>query len=275
MRLKDKVVVITGGSGALCSVIAKGLFSEGAKIALISRTESKLLEKKKEMTAENDPRVMICAADVTDSEALVEIRDKVISEWGKIDILINGAGGNNPKGTSQLEELRPDSDLNSGFFGMEKDAFSSILNLNILGTILPSQVFGESMVKAGNGSIINISSMAAQLPLTKVGGYSAAKAAIDNFTRWLAVHFAKTGVRVNAIAPGFFISEQNHFLLFLEDGKTLTERGKKIISQTPMNRFGKAEELISSVLFLSEEASRFITGIIIPIDGGFSAYSGV
>lgn len=275
MKLKDKIIALTGGSGVLCSAIAEGYLAAGAKVALISRTLSKLEQKAEELKAKGWDQVLCCTADVNDPQSVTAAAERIQEEWGPVDVLVNGAGGNNPKATSPLEELLPGTTGEEGFFGLSDEAMESVFHLNFQGTMIPSRIFGKQMVKRGSGSIINISSMAATLPMTKVAGYAAAKAAVDNFTRWLSVHFAKTGVRVNAIAPGFFLSEQNRFLLYKEDGKTLSDRGHKIINATPMGRFGEPEELQSAAILLADESSRFITGIIIPVDGGFSAYSGV
>lgn len=275
MNLKDKVIAITGGSGVLCSAIAAGYLAAGARVALISRTQSKLDAKAEEFKAKGWDQVLCCAADVNDPASVSAAAETIEKTWGPVDVLVNGAGGNNPKATSPLEELLPGSKADEGFFQMDDDAIESVFHLNFQGTMIPSRIFGKGMVKRGSGSIINISSMAATLPMTKVAGYAAAKAAVDNFTRWLSVHFAKTGVRVNAIAPGFFLSDQNRFLLYKEDGETLSDRGHKIITGTPMGRFGDPEDLQSAALLLADDTSRFITGIIIPVDGGFSAYSGV
>ena len=195
-------------------------------------------------------------------------------EWGRLDILVNGAGGNDPRGTSPAEQCMPDTPADQGFFGMDMEGFEYVNRLNMIGTILPSQVFGELLAASG-GCIVNISSMAAFQPLTKVGAYGAAKAAVDNFTKWLATHLAPLGVRVNALAPGFFITEQNRFLMMEKDGATPTPRGRKVLAKTPMHRFGEPEDLCGALRFLVSPSASFVTGIIIPVDGGFLAYSGV
>jgi NAD(P)-dependent dehydrogenase (short-subunit alcohol dehydrogenase family) len=207
-------------------------------------------------------------ADALDEKSLLQARDQVLQQWGRIDILINAAGGNSPDATVFGDVT---------FFNLKREAVQKMLDLNLMGTILPSQVFGEVMAKAGKGSIINISSMAAQRPLTRVIGYAAAKSAIDNFTRWLAVDLATKhgeGLRVNAIAPGFFIGEQNRAFLINADG-TPTPRGETIIAHTPMKRFGEADELIGAAVWLCSDAAKFVTGIVVPVDGGFSAFGGV
>ncbi|HCL33229.1 MAG TPA: D-mannonate oxidoreductase, partial [Akkermansia sp.] len=188
--------------------------------------------------------------------------------------LVNGAGGNDPRGTSPAEQCMPDTPADQGFFGMDMEGFEYVNRLNMIGTILPSQVFGE-LLAASSGCIVNISSMAAFQPLTKVGAYGAAKAAVDNFTKWLATHLAPLGVRVNAIAPGFFITEQNRFLMMEKDGATPTPRGRKVLAKTPMHRFGEPEDLCGALRFLASPSASFVTGVIIPVDGGFLAYSGV
>ncbi|MCB0496849.1 MAG: SDR family oxidoreductase [Cyclobacteriaceae bacterium] len=263
---KNKVAVITGGSGALGGAMAKGLAQEGVKVAILGRTEKTIQSKIEEIGDGLD--IMGITADVLDKSSLEKARQEVINKWGSIDILVNAAGGN-VKGAV----IMPDQN----FFDMNMEDFDSVTALNIKGTVLPTLVFGKQMAVQKKGCIVNISSMAAQKPLTRVVGYAASKAAIDNFTQWLAVEMAtkhSENIRVNAIAPGFFIGEQNRDLLLNKDG-SLTQRGETIISQTPMRRFGKAEELISTLLWLCSDASGFITGTVIPVDGGFNAFSGV
>lgn len=264
---KDKVAIITGGSGALGGAIANGLALEGIKIVILGRRQAPITSKIEEI--ENlGGMAMGISADVLDRASLENARTEIIKKFGKIDILINAAGGN-LKGAT----IQPDED----FFDMEMDDFDAVTNLNLKGTVLPSIVFGKEISKQQHGCIINISSIAAQQVLTRVVGYSAAKAAIENFTKWFAVEMAQkqsTNLRVNAIAPGFFIGEQNRDLLLNSDG-SLTTRGQTIINNTPMQRFGEAEELISTALWLCSDASKFITGIVVHVDGGFSAFSGV
>lgn len=264
---KNKVAIITGGSGALGGAIAKGLAEEGMKIVILGRTQETVASKVNKIKSMGGRAMGVCA-DVLDRASLEKARDMVIDAYGKIDILINAAGGN-VKGAT----IQPDED----FFDMEMKDFDVVTNLNLKGTVLPSLVFGKEISKQKQGCIINISSIAAQQVLTRVVGYSASKAAIENFTKWLAVEMAQklsTNLRVNAIAPGFFIGEQNKDLLLNSDG-TLTGRGQTIIDNTPMHRFGDPEELISTALWLCSDASKFITGIVVHVDGGFSAFSGV
>jgi NAD(P)-dependent dehydrogenase (short-subunit alcohol dehydrogenase family) len=214
---------------------------------------------------------------VLDRASLEEIRKKIVDEVGEIDMLINGAGGNSPKATTKLEQITEEEldQLEDGFFGLELEGFQKVFDLNFTGTLLPTLVFTRDMVARQKGVVLNVSSMNAYKPLTKIPAYSAAKASINNFTEWLAVHFAKVGVRVNAIAPGFFLTNQNRFLVTDEQTGALTPRGEKIISNTPMGVFGEPEDLNGTVLFLLSDMSNFITGICIPVDGGYSAFGGV
>lgn len=272
--LVGKVAVVTGAAGVLCSVMVRNLLKAGAKVALIGRTLSKLEALQKKLASEGLTQTLAIAADVLDKDALAAARKRVEEVWGKLDILVNGAGGNDPRGTTPLEQCSPDSPCAQSFFGMDMAGFEYVNRLNMIGTILPSQIFGELLTKT-RGCIVNISSMAAFQPLTKVGAYGAAKAAVDNFTKWLSAHLAPLGVRVNAISPGFFITEQNRFLMLEKDGKTPTARGGKVLAKTSMHRFGEPEDLCSALQFLVSPASAFVTGIIIPVDGGFSSFSGV
>lgn len=273
--LTGKVAVVTGAGGVLCSQMAHALAAAGAKVALLDLNEEAAAANAEKICADGFIAKGY-AANVLEKESLKAAHAKVLQELGKCDILINGAGGNSPKATTDKEYYEAgdlDADTKS-FFDLEQSGVEFVFNLNFIGTLLPTQEFAKDMVDKG-GNIINISSMNAYTPLTKIPAYSGAKAAISNFTQWLAVHFAGTGIRVNAIAPGFFVTGQNEKLLYNEDG-TPTARTNKILAATPMKRFGKSEELLGSVLFLlSEEAAGFITGICIPVDGGFSAYSGV
>lgn len=264
---KDKVAVITGGSGVIGAAIAKGLAAEGIKVVILGRTQDTINQRVKEIE-DQDGTVLGLTADVLDKVSLEKAKIKIVESFGKIDILINAAGGN-VKGAT----IQPDED----FFEMEMDDFDAVTNLNLKGTVLPCLVFGREISKQPQGCIINISSLAAQQVLTRVVGYSASKAAVENFTKWLAVEMAQklsTNLRVNAIAPGFFIGEQNRDLLLNADG-SLTARGQTIIDNTPMKRFGEAEELVSTAVWLCADASKFITGIVVHVDGGFSAFSGV
>lgn len=266
-NFKDKVAVITGGAGALGGAMAKGLALEGVRVAILGRTFSSVQIKVDEINALGAQAIGL-VTDVLDQKKLEVTRDQILQKWGRIDILINAAGGN-IKGAT----IMPDE----SFFDMNIDEFDKVTNLNFKGTILPTMVFGKEISKQPTGSIINISSIAAQQSLTRVVGYAASKAAIENFTKWLAVEMAQKqskNTRVNAIAPGFFIGKQNRAMLLNEDG-SYTERGKSIITNTPMKRFGEAEELISTVLWLCSDASSFVTGIVVNVDGGFSAFSGV
>lgn len=264
---KDKVAIITGGAGVLGGAMAKGLALEGVKVAILGRTAATVQKKVDEINALGGEAIGL-VADVLDREKLEASRKQVIQKWGSIDILVNAAGGN-VRGAI----IMPEDD----FFDMNMDDFDAVTNLNLKGTLLPTLVFGKEMARQQKGSIVNISSIAAQQALTRVVGYSASKAATENFTKWLSVEMAQKQspkIRVNAIAPGFFIGEQNRELLLNSDG-TLTERGKTIIANTPMKRFGEAEELLSTLLFLCSDASSFVTGIVVPVDGGFGAFSGV
>ncbi len=273
--LKDKVVVITGAGGVLCSMFAKAMAKTNAKVALLDLNEEMAKQYADEITKDGGiAKGYKC--NVLDKESIEEAHNQILKDFGTCDILINGAGGNNPKATTDNEYFKSE-DMGSlkTFFDLDKEGVEFVFNLNFLGTLLPTQVFAKDMLNKEDASIINISSMNAFTPLTKIPAYSGAKAAISNFTQWLAVHFSKTNIRCNAIAPGFFVTKQNEKLLFNEDG-TPTPRTDKILSATPMGRFGKAEELIGTLLFLvSKEASSFVNGTVIPVDGGFSAYSGV
>ena len=266
-HLKDKVVVFTGGAGVLGSAMVKGLANAGAKVGILSRTESNIQKVVNEITAMGGEALSL-VADVLKEDQLMEAKNKVLKAWGRIDILVNAAGGN-MKGAT----IMPDQNI----FSLNMEDFTKVTDLNLKGTVLPTMVFAKVMAEQQKGCIINISSMAAQQAITRVVGYSASKAAIDNFTKWMAVEMAHKfgeGIRVNAIAPGFFIAEQNRRLLTNEDG-SLTARGQTIINETPVKRFGEPEELVSTLLWLCSDASSFVTGIIVPVDGGFSAFSGV
>lgn len=270
-----KTVVITGAGGVLCSGFAKTLAADGNRVALLGIKEDELIKIQKEI-ADAGHVAKYYVADVTDEDSMKKAHDEIFEDFGECDILINGAGGNHPLATTEEEyiNLSPDEEKKD-FFSLDKKGFSFVFDLNLWGTVLPCQVFAEDMKKKGGGCILNISSMAAFSPLTKTPAYSAAKAGISNFTQWLSVHLAPAGIRVNAIAPGFFITTQNKDLLIKDDG-TLSPRAEKIIRNTPMKRFGEPEELIGAVKFLlDDEKAGFITGCVMPIDGGFSAYSGV
>ncbi len=265
--LEGKVAVITGGSGIIGSEIAKGLLSAGAKVVLLARDETMLKEKVEQFKKINS-EIISLKCNVLDEENIKDVNKEILDKFTKIDILINAAGGNIPGATIGVDQ---------SIFDIEIKQFEKVTDLNLKGTVLPTLIFGKSMAEEKKGSIINISSMAAYRAITRVVGYSAAKAAIDNFTRWMAVEMALkfgNGIRVNAIAPGFLLTKQNKHLLTNEDG-TLTERAKTIISITPFKRFGEPDEIIGTILWLASDASKFVTGTIIPVDGGFSAFSGV
>ena len=278
LDLKEKVVVVTGGGGVLCGMFAKAMAKCGAKVAILDLNLDAADAVAKEI-AEDGGIAKGYKANVLDIEIMKAVRDEIVADFGKCDILINGAGGNNPKGTTTKEYLYPE-DLKGAeeivtFFDLDPDGISFVFNLNFLGTLIPTQVFARDMAENNKGCIVNISSMNAFCPLTKIPAYSGAKAAVSNFTQWLAVHFSKVGIRVNAIAPGFFLTNQNRGLIVNPDG-SFSERAGKIISQTPMGRFGEAEELIGTLQFLvNEDAASFVNGVVIPVDGGFAAYSGV
>ncbi len=275
--LQNKVCVITGGGGVLGNSMARGLAAAGVIPVILDINEAAARQTALEITEETGTKSYGYMANVLDKASLEEIQKQIISEVGEIDMLINGAGGNSPKATTKLEELTENNlgNLDDGFFGLELEGFQKVFDLNFTGTLLPSMVFTRDMVKRQRGVVLNISSMNAYKPLTKIPAYSAAKSSINNFTEWLAVHFAKVGVRVNAIAPGFFLTNQNRFLLTEEGSGKLTARGEKIISNTPMGVFGEPDDLNGTVLYLMSDMSRFITGICIPVDGGYSAFGGV
>ena len=273
----DKTIVITGAGGVLCSGFARFLASKGAKVALLDINEAAAQKVADEINA-NGGKAVAYKCNCLERASVEEVHAKVNADLGKCDILINGAGGNNPKCTTLHEEYEKGDESAEDFltfFNISDAGFDFVFDLNIKGVLLPSQVFMADMLGRPGCSVLNISSMNAYRPLTKIPAYSAAKAAVSNFTSWLAVHFAKEGIRVNAIAPGFFVTNQNRGLLFNEDG-TPTARTGKILRSTPMGRFGEAEELLGAVEFLLDEnKAGFVTGITMPIDGGFSAYSGV
>ncbi len=272
-----KVAVVTGGGGVLCSTLAKALSNQGAKIAILD-LKAETAERVASEINDLGGNAIGVACNVLEAESLKAAHAKVLELLGPCDILINGAGGNHPKGTTSKNYLFPE-DLESTeeglktFFDLDTDGIKFVFDLNFIGTLLPTQVFARDMV-GRNGSIINISSMNAFTPLTKIPAYSGAKAAVSNFTQWLAVNFSKVNIRVNALAPGFFLTDQNRTLLTNADG-SLTERGNTIISHTPMSRFGTPDDLTGTLLWLCGEGSAFVTGVVIPIDGGFSAFSGV
>lgn len=279
VNLKDKVCVVTGGAGVLGGYWSAALAASGAKVAVLDRNLELAQKKAAEIAADGGICIGV-QADVLSKESLKAAHEAVLAQFGPCDILLNGAGGNHPRGTTTKEYLYEEDLLEENkdlitFFDLDESGIRFVFDLNFLGSLLPSQEFAKDMVGRKGCSIINVSSMNAFAPLTKIPAYSGAKAAISNFTQWLAVHMSKVGIRVNAIAPGFFVTSQNEALLFNPDGSA-TARTGKILGATPMDRFGKPEELIGALLFLaSEEASGFINGVVLPIDGGFSAYSGV
>ena len=280
--LTGKVAVVTGGSGVLCSGFAKALGACGASVAVIGRNLEKAQKVADEIIAEGG-KAMGISADVLYKSALESARQQILDAFGTCDFLINGAGGNNPKGTTTKEYLFPEdmerlkaqtSDIVT-FFDLDFSGVQYVLDLNFLGTLLPTQVFARDMAEKPGAVILNVSSMNAVRPLTKIPAYSAAKAAVSNFTQWLAIHFAPVGIRVNAIAPGFFVTEQNRTLLMNPDG-SLTPRSEKILAHTPMNRFGTPDDLTGTLLWLVDDnSSGFVNGVVVPVDGGFAAYSGV
>lgn len=265
--LSGRVAVVTGATGVLGGAMARGLADAGARVGVLGRRE----ERAKEVVSEIENaggEALSLPADVLDREQLEAAREAVLGRWSRVDILVNAAGGNLPAAT-----VADDAEV----FGVPEEALRQVVDLNLMGTILPCQVFGEAMARAGGGTIVNVSSMAAQKPLTRVVGYSAAKAAVENLTRWLAVELAGkhgAGLRVNAVSPGFFLGEQNRAMLVNEDG-SLTERGRKIVAHTPAGRFGEPEELVGTVIWLCSPAARFVNGVVVPVDGGFSAFGGV
>lgn len=277
--LKGKVAVVTGGGGALGGAMARALAERGAAVALLDVKQDAAADAARRITAAGGRAVGV-PCDVLDEKSLAAAAGRVIGEFGRVDILINGAGGNSPAATTSKEIAEPGDLLETAggprtFFDLEVAELRSIFNLNVLGTFLASRTFGREMAERGGGVIVNISSLTASRPLTRVPAYSAAKAGVANFTQWLATHLAPLHIRVNAIAPGFFLTDQNRFLLTDEKTGGLTARGEAIIAHTPMGRFGLGEDLAGALIWLVSDASSFVTGAVIPVDGGFSAYSGV
>ena len=274
----SKVIVLTGAGGVLCSTLASALAKEGHKIAVLDLRIDAANKVADGINASGGVAIGV-VANVLEKESLKQAKKEVNERLGSCDILINGAGGNHPLGTTSNPFLQEEDLLNGidgfkTFFDLDPEGIKFVFDLNFIGTLLPTQVFARDMVGKGGCSILNISSMNAFTPLTKIPAYSGAKAAISNFTQWLAVHFSKVGIRVNALAPGFFLTDQNRSLLTENDG-SLTQRGQQIIDQTPMGRYGEPEDLIGTTLWLCGEGSKFVTGVVVPIDGGFAAYSGV
>ena len=273
--LNNKVAAVTGGGGILCSGFSKVLAQCGAKVAVLDLRGENAQAVAGEINKSGGEAIGI-SANVLDKESLLNAKKEINEKFGKIDILINGAGGNNPKGTTSKDYYEAGDETKEDvktFFDLDPSGIEFVFNLNFLGTLLPTQVFAPDLIE-NKGSIINISSMNAFTPLTRIPAYSGAKAAVSNFTQWLAVHFSKVGIRVNAIAPGFFLTDQNRALLIDENGN-YTERSQKIVNNTPMGRFGETEELSGTLLWLLSDGASFVDGVVVPVDGGFSAYSGV
>lgn len=277
INLEDKVAVVTGGSGVLGSVLCESLAQAGAKVVVLARNKKKINNIVNQIR-EQGGKAYGYSVDVLNKAALEAVHKDVLATVGSCSILINGAGGNHEKATTSKEYFNMEDlqdDMQQTLFDLDLNAVEGLFNLNFIGTLLPTQIFAKDMVDQKDATIINISSMNAFRPLTKIPAYSGAKAAISNFTQWLAIYFSKVGIRVNAIAPGFFLTEQNESLMHKENGE-LSERANKILSQTPLERFGEPEELVGTLLWLVDyQSSSFVNGIVVPIDGGFSAYSGV
>lgn len=275
--LKGKVCVITGGAGVLGSAMVKAMASVGTKIAIADINKEVAIKVAAEIAAESGAEVIGIEANVLDKASLEKAKAEINEKLGEIDILINGAGGNSPKATTKVETMTEENidKLEDTFYGLEMEGFDMVFALNFKGTLLPSMVFTKDMLKNRKGVVLNVSSMNSYKPLTKIPAYSAAKASVNNFTEWLSVHLAKVGIRVNAIAPGFFITNQNRFLVTDEKTGNFSPRGQKIVDNTPMGKFGEPEDLQGATLFLISDVSNFITGIVIPVDGGYSAFGGV
>jgi len=274
----DRIYAITGAGGALCGVMAIELAARGARVALLDLDHEAAKQRAKTIT-DAGGKALPLQCDVLDEARIAACEETIEQEWGVPDVLINGAGGNHPSGSTDVEFVRPETlgaaaqAGQSTFFDLPTDGFSRVFDLNFLGTVLPTRVIGKRMAARGGGAVINMSSMSALTALTKVGAYSAAKSAVASFTSWLAVHLAPTGVRVNALAPGFFMTEQLRFLHIDQETGEFTPRAKAVIAHTPMGRYGEPDELVGAVIWLTTEASSFVTGIVLPIDGGFSSYS--
>lgn len=275
--LKDKVCVITGGAGIIGKAICESLASAGIKTAILDLDENSAEKLAIDLTKQSGTECIGVGANVLDKESLIKAREQVISKLGKVNFLINGAGGNSPSATTKMEQIAASGSFakEETFFGLDLSAFDKVFALNFSGTLLPTMVFVPDMIEQGDGVVLNISSMNSFRPLTKIPAYSAAKASINNFTQWLSVHLARTGVRVNAVAPGFFLTNQNRFLLIDEKTGKATPRGMKIMASTPVGKYGQPEDLQGAVLFLLSNLSSFITGVVLPVDGGYSAYGGV
>ncbi|MBW8331680.1 MAG: SDR family oxidoreductase [Prolixibacteraceae bacterium] len=275
--LKGKVCVITGGAGVIGSAMVKAMASVGVKIAIADINKAVADKVAAEISKEFKAEVIGVEANVLDKESLIKAKQEINEKLGDIDLLINGAGGNHPTATTKVEQMNEDSldHLEDTFYGLEMDGFDKVFALNFKGTLLPSMVFTTDMLKNKKGVVLNVSSMNSYKPLTKIPAYSAAKASVNNFTEWFAVHLAKVGIRVNAVAPGFFITDQNRFLVLDQATGNFSARGQKIVNNTPMGKFGEPEDLQGATLFLLSDVSSFVTGIVIPVDGGYSAFGGV
>lgn len=275
--LNGKVCVITGGAGVIGVSIIKALASVGTKVAIVDINEELAKKVAAELAEEFNAEIIGVKANVLDKESLESAKKVINEKFGPIDLLINGAGGNSPQATTQVEQIEESdlSNLDKTFYGLQMEGFDKVFALNFKGTVLPSMVFTKDMLEKKSGVVLNISSMNSYHPLTKIPAYSAAKASVNNFTEWLAVHLAKVGIRVNAVAPGFFITNQNRFLVLDEKTGDYSARGNKIVTNTPMGKFGDPDDLQGAALYLLSDLSSFVTGIVIPVDGGFNAYSGV
>ncbi|HOP00489.1 MAG TPA: SDR family oxidoreductase [Bacteroidales bacterium] len=275
LNLKDKIAVVTGGAGVICSTMARSLAAAGVRTVILDLNQEAADKVAAGIEEEFKTKSIGVSASVLDKASLESALKQIHERLGTIDILVNGAGGNSPAATTKVEKMEGNENPEDTFFGLKIEGFDKVFDLNFKGTLLPSMVFATDMTDKKSGAIINISSMNSYRPLTKIPAYSAAKSAVNNFTQWLAVHFAKVGIRVNAIAPGFLLTNQNRFLLINEETGEMTPRGKKIINGTPMERYCIPEEMTGTLLYLASDLSKAVTGVIIPVDGGFSAYSGV
>lgn len=274
--LSEKVAVVTGGGGVLCSEFAKDIAACGAKVAVLDLNADAAQKVAQDINLNGGTAIGL-SANVLDSDSLKAAKNEINNTFGRVDILLNGAGGNNPKGTTTKDyyEIGDEARENvKSFFDLDAKGIEFVFNLNFLGTLLPTQIFAPDLIESGDACIVNVSSMNAFCPLTRIPAYSGAKAAVSNLTQWLAVHFSKVGIRVNAMAPGFFLTNQNRALLLDKDGN-YTERSNKIINATPMGRFGDPSELGGTLLWLISDGASFVNGVVVPVDGGFSAYSGV
>lgn len=275
LNLKNKVAVVTGGAGVICSEMAKSLAAQGVKTVVLDLNKEAAMKVAADIEKEFKTPCIGISASVLDKASLEAARKEIHEKFGEIDILVNGAGGNSPSATTKVEKMEGNENPEDTFFGLQTEGFDKVFDLNFKGTLLPSMVFAADMVKKRSGVIINISSMNSYRPLTKVVAYSAAKSAVNNFTLWLSVHFAKVGIRVNAIAPGFLLTNQNRFLMVDEKTGGPTPRGRKVLNSTPMEAYCVPEELTGTLLYLASDLSKAVTGVVIPVDKGFSAFSGV